>query len=149
MDTTSRTDAHRLVVSEDVVRDTLGLQGWTITFGDLDGLRGICDWDGQTITIAAGLDAPNTRATLLHEAYHAHRGPFPAILEGREERTVRKLVARDLVPLSTLARIWDDGLTPAEVAAEALIPEHVILTRLEHLTDDEVADLYTWAEAAI
>ena len=116
------------------------LDGWDVREVILpDGVRGQCDWALRTIFVRPDLTWPQLRVTLVHERWHAVRGPFPRWMEAREERTVNQLTARELIPLCLLgdALAWTPWLE--EAADELDVTPALLRTRLKHLHPTEKA----------
>lgn len=102
-----------------------------------DGTRGCIEDsdDGRIVTLSAGLDQVQRRATLAHELVHDERGLLPhdcpSAIRVKDEHAVRAEVARRLVPPTQLVDFvtgraeLGEPVTVIEVAAEFEVPERV------------------------
>jgi hypothetical protein len=108
------------------LRDRPTVRLW---FAPLDGRRGLWlqDPEGDLIVLDPGLGRRARRCVLAHELVHAERGighgPATDATMAREEETVRREVARRLVPpellrLFVAAREQMGGVSAADVANE-------------------------------
>ena len=102
------------------------------------GIAGLSD--GNTIWLNPHLTAAGRRCTLEHELVHIERGIAPKEYEAREERTVDRIAAARLTPLSELldSIIWHQGEGTRGAIAETLGVDIAMLqARLEIVTDAE------------
>jgi hypothetical protein len=121
-----------------------------LVFADLDGELGL--WlagpDGDRIVIDARLDRRARRCVLAHELVHAERrigfGAASAATMAREEETVRREVARRLVPAAELRAFVDARCSVAGVALEAIADEFDVTLDVAA----KAAELLTRARAA-
>jgi hypothetical protein len=102
------------------------------------GLWGLTEFDPvPRIRLHWKLTQVERRVTICHETRHLERGPVPRPLAGREEKTVRDLTARWLLPdLDELRRT----LTTVDLhtaADELAVTFGVLVDRLNGLTDIE------------
>ena len=113
-----------------------------VVFGDPGpGALGSVDYVSRTITLAPDLLQRERRTTLTHELIHLERGPVTAVGVRREEATVELEAARRLIAINELinAAKWTDDVH--ELALELGVDEAAVLVRLQHLADDERAQL--------
>lgn len=111
------------------------LVDWTLHWAHLpEGLLGLIDFGAQTVTLDSRLTQAERRCTIAHETEHIRRGPVPAHLRAREERTVDRNVARRMLPdIKAVgeALAWAHQLE--EAADELWVDEATLRARLEHL----------------
>lgn len=82
------------------------------------------------------------RSVLCHELAHALRGDLPtgsAVLDAKQEATVTKWAARQLIELTALLDALRWSLSIGEVADELWVSEELVRTRLDHLHPAERA----------
>ncbi|NYD39953.1 hypothetical protein [Nocardioides panaciterrulae] len=103
------------------------------------GKMGQVDHGTQTVSLRLGLTWEERRCTLLHELLHLDNGPQPFGLKAKEEETVRRQTAREMLP-----DIWQVGEalawahTPMEAAEELGVDLYVLRKRLRHLHPSEL-----------
>lgn len=100
-------------------------------------LRGLIDFENNTITLSSDLLPVEQRCTLAHELVHAERGPVLMRHTAREEAAVSAIAARRLIPLDELTEAlrWSDDA--ALLAHDLGVDARTVRIRLRTLTDAE------------
>jgi len=109
------------------------------------GVKGLTDFEDQTISLRIDLTWEERRCTILHETLHAERGPALDSFEEREELRVRKETARLLLPDVRVigeALAWS-GCRVREAAEELGVDTDTLWDRLDHLHPSERGYLRT------
>lgn len=95
--------------------------------------------DGRTVYMPRDLLQVERRCTVLHELTHAELGVVGC--DSPDERQVRRLVARRLIPAEELCKAARWSTHTRELADSLWVTEDVLITRLEHLHPSERAAL--------
>jgi len=101
-----------------------------------DGPMGETDHEDGTISIRRGMTQAERRCTVLHELLHVERGTsLEGVLHAREERIVRKLTAREMLPdIDAVGDAMAWAHLDIEAAADELwVDVGVLRDRLRHL----------------
>ncbi|SFI85153.1 ImmA/IrrE family metallo-endopeptidase [Nocardioides psychrotolerans] len=104
-----------------------------------EGVLGVTDFDGKTVTLAHGLDQAERRSTIAHEVEHIDRGWSPCTT--REECQIERAAAQKLIGIRELgeALAWARDLE--EAAEELWVDVPLLRVRLQHLHPAERAYL--------
>lgn len=96
--------------------------------------------NGRVLLLRPGLCHTHRTDTAVHEGHHLERGATPTgTHQAREERIVRRLTARTLVPLPNLVDAVKWTRNPWELAWELGVTRRTLWTRLTTLTMRERA----------
>lgn len=110
------------------------LVDWTLVIAHLpDGLLGLTDYAGRTVTIAHGLTQAERRCTIAHEVEHITRGPVPEWCREREERQVDANAARRLIGIRDLGEALAWAHDEHQAADELWVDVSTLRVRLRHL----------------
>lgn len=120
-------------------REFRRLVDWTLNWAHLPGdLLGITDYHHRTVTLDPRLNQAERRCTIAHETEHIHRGPYPTLVEHREERTVDRNVARLLLPdIDVIGEALAWAHCVDEAADELWVDRPTLETRLRYLHPSE------------
>lgn len=101
------------------------------------------DADGaERIYLDHGLDRRERKATLMHELIHLERGvpevDCPPLLRAKEEATVRRLTASELIPPDELrtwvnVRVEVEPVTAVDMADHFDVPVDVAVEAMRHV----------------
>lgn len=121
-----------------------------IRLANLDQM-GAYDPDTGVIWLSVGLTQAERRSTLAHELIHAERGDEPCCSDwhdGKQERHVDELAARQLIRLDRLADALRWSVDEHELAEELWVDAATVRTRLDRLLPGEkdYIESRLWAE---
>lgn len=107
------------------------------------GLFGYTDFESNEVVLAEGLTQAERRCTIAHETQHILRGPVPAHLRAREERTVDRTAARLLLPdIKVVADAMAWAQSVDEAADDLWVDPSMLRVRLASLHPSERGHLH-------
>lgn len=112
------------------------LVDWTLQWRPLPpGRLGVTNFAAMTVTLDPHQNDSQAkrRCTIAHESEHARRGPVPRHLQAREEETIDRNVARQLIDVRALGEALAWASDEHEAADELWVDVDILRARLRGL----------------